>query len=84
MELIIEHEAIHSAIHSFSTNIYVEVRDQFRSQVRQAGLFTKLWMFTRSAPFIRGVPGNNEEWAVETLQRRYREFQKNAGTENPA
>jgi hypothetical protein len=78
MTFVIEHEAIHSAIHSASGGIYDEVRDQFRSRFKQAGFLEKLWIFLKSMP-LHGPVAGNEEWAVETLQRRKRAIKENTG-----
>lgn len=51
------------------SRIYGEVRDQFRSQFRQAGFLGKIKIFLEAIPFLGDQVGGNEEWAVETLQR---------------
>ncbi len=78
---VVEHEAIHSAIHSHAEPIYQQLEQVFRNQFRDASLAEKAKMYLLSLPYHWGS-NNWEEYAIEQLQdqrRALRDFKETSG-----
>lgn len=72
---VLEHEAIHSAIHTNAEPIYEQLEQTFRNRFREASPVEKTKLYGLSLPYHWG---SNlwEEAAIEALQARRRSIRK--------